>query len=355
MDTSPRVLLAPFSWLWGAVVGLRSALFECGWLKQRSFDVPVICVGNLEVGGTGKTPHVEYILRLLHAQGLRTAMLSRGYGRATHGFRQAKADSTAAEIGDEPWQIFHNCPFATVAVCERRTEGIDRLLAASRPPQVIVLDDAFQHRHVRAGLNILLTSAARLYTADHLLPWGRLREPASAARRAQLIVVTKCGEGQRPALPVGEGQQLFYSHTRYGTPYPCFPPDAETADGGRAEEIFRGRSVVVVAAIAHPAPLAGHIAAQEAASVAVLPFPDHHRFTPDDARRIARAAGADGLIATTQKDAPRLTALAPHLPADLRRRIWVQPITVSIQPARTADASFNQRIIHYVTANQRNG
>lgn len=352
MNASPRVLLAPLSWLWGAAAAIRSALFDCGWLKQRSFGIPVICVGNLEVGGTGKTPHVEHLLRLLHARGLRTAMLSRGYGRATHGFRQAQADSTAAEIGDEPWQIFHNCPFATVAVCERRAEGIDRLLAAPAPPQVIVLDDAFQHRYVRAGLNILLTAASRLYTADHLLPWGRLREPATAARRAQLIVVTKCGEGEHPALPVGEGQQLFYSHTRYGTPYPCFPSGC--TEGAGAEEAFRGRHVTVVAGIAHPEPLARHIAAQGADGVAVLAFPDHHRFTPGDALRIVRAAGTEGLIATTQKDAPRLAALAPQLPESLRRRIWVQPITVDIHPANPADASFNQRIIDYVTSNQRN-
>ena len=177
----------------------RAWLYDHGVLASQGFGVPVICVGNLAVGGTGKTPHVEYLLRLLHHNGYSVAMLSRGYGRHTKGYILADAARHgAADIGDEPYQILHNCPFATVAVCEKRVYGIAQLLKLSTPPDVIVLDDAYQHRQVRAGLNILLTCANRLYTHDHLLPWGRLREPARAARRAQLIVVTKCAENERP-------------------------------------------------------------------------------------------------------------------------------------------------------------
>ena len=166
------VFTAPLSLLWGLVVFVRNQLFDYGLLKSQSFGVPLICVGNIAVGGTGKTPHVEYLLHLLHEQGYRVAMLSRGYGRRTRGYLLANLQHTAADIGDEPFQISRNCPFAQVAVAEKRVIGIRQLMALPNPPQVIVLDDAFQHRYVRAGLNILLTDAHRLYTTDHLLPWA---------------------------------------------------------------------------------------------------------------------------------------------------------------------------------------
>ena len=178
MHSLLRLPLMPLSLLWAMVAWLRGKLFDWGVLPSRSFPLPVICVGNLAVGGTGKTPHVEHLLRLLHAEGYRVAMLSRGYGRRTKGFRLARPGHTAAHIGDEPLQMMRNCPFATIAVCESRVEGMRRLLELPDAPQVVVLDDAYQHRYVRAGLNILLTEASRLYTTDHLLPWGRLREPA---------------------------------------------------------------------------------------------------------------------------------------------------------------------------------
>lgn len=327
----------------------RAWLYDKGVLKSQRYEVPVICVGNLAVGGTGKTPHVEYLLRLLHNNGYRVAMLSRGYGRRTKGYILADAARhTAADIGDEPYQILHNCPFATVAVCERRVYGIDQLLKLSTPPDVIVLDDAYQHRQVRAGLNILLTCANRLYTHDHLLPWGRLREPAHAARRAQLVVVTKCAENERPPLPVAEGQRLFYSQVCYGV--------LQRLDGSAVEpEGLGAKRVLLVAGIANPAPLKQYLA-QMGAEVTLAEFRDHHAFTPTDAKWLARLWHTNScqLAVTTQKDVERLRQIAHSLPQPLVDNLLVQPIVVNVEAARTDDKSFNQTILDYVRTNKRN-
>ena len=352
------VLLSPLSLLWGLIVWLRGKLFDWGCLPSRSFPLPVICVGNLAVGGTGKTPHVEYILRLLHAHGYRVAMLSRGYGRKTKGYVLAGDNHTAEDIGDEPLQIRRNCPFATVAVCERRVEGIGRLLQLTPAPQVVVLDDAYQHRYVRAGFNVLLTAASRLYTDDHLLPWGRLREPAGAARRAQVIVVTKCPADYRPALKVLPGQALFYSRICYGTPQswkaqPAVPQDVASAVSTPS---FAGQKVLLVTGIAHPEPLIRHVEACGAAAVDALSFPDHHAFTRRDAERINSryAEGAATCVLTTQKDATRLQAIQKWLSPGLINHLLVQPITVKLEAAPETSSDFNQIILQYVDSHTRN-
>lgn len=352
------VLLSPLSLLWGLIVWLRGKLFDWGYLPSRSFPLPVICVGNLAVGGTGKTPHVEYILRLLHAHGYRVAMLSRGYGRKTKGYVLAGDNHTAEDIGDEPLQIRRNCPFATVAVCERRVEGIGRLLQLTPAPQVVVLDDAYQHRYVRAGFNVLLTAASRLYTDDHLLPWGRLREPAGVARRAQVIVVTKCPADYRPALKVLPGQALFYSRICYGTPQswkaqPAVPQDVASAVSTPS---FAGQKVLLVTGIAHPEPLIRHVEACGAAAVDALSFPDHHAFTRRDAERINSryAEGAATCVLTTQKDATRLQAIQKWLSPGLINHLLVQPITVKLEAAPETSSDFNQIILQYVDSHTRN-
>lgn len=352
------VLLSPLSLLWGLIVWLRGKLFDWGWLPSRSFPLPVICVGNLAVGGTGKTPHVEYILRLLHAHGYRVAMLSRGYGRKTKGYVLAGDNHTAEEIGDEPLQIRRNCPFATVAVCERRVEGIERLLQLTPAPQVVVLDDAYQHRYVRAGLNVLLTAASRLYTADHLLPWGRLREPAGAARRAQAIIVTKCPPDSRPALKVLPGQKLFYSCICYGTPQSWKAPQSAYQNAASADTTpsFAGQKVLLVTGIAHPEPLIRHVEACGAASVDALSFPDHHAFSRRDAERINSryAEGAATCVLTTQKDSTRLQAIQTWLSPVLINHLLVQPITVRVEAAPETPSDFNQTILQYVDSHTRN-
>ena len=352
------VLLSPLSLLWGLIVWLRGKLFDWGWLPSRSFPLPVICVGNLAVGGTGKTPHVEHILRLLHAHGYRVAMLSRGYGRKTKGYVLAGDNHTTEDIGDEPLQIRRNCPFATVAVCERRVEGIERLLQLTPAPQVVVLDDAYQHRYVRAGFNVLLTAASRLYTADHLLPWGRLREPAGAARRAQAIVVTKCPADSRPALKVLPGQKLFYSCICYGTPQSWKAPQSAYQNAASADTapLFAGQKVLLVTGIAHPEPLIRHVEACGAASVDALSFPDHHAFSRRDAELINSSYGqsAATCVLTTQKDATRLQAIQKWLSPGLINHLLVQPITVKLEAAPETSSDFNQIILQYVDSHTRN-
>ena len=181
-------------------MGIRNMLFDKGVLKQTACGVPSICVGNLAVGGTGKTPHTEYLLRLLAAQGLRTAMLSRGYGRRTKGFIEATEASTGAEVGDEPLQVKQKFPATRVAVCESRVEGCKKLLKtpAGTEPQAIVLDDAYQHRYVKPGINILLVDYHRLIIYDKLLPAGLMREPQEGKSRADIVIVTKCPKDLKP-------------------------------------------------------------------------------------------------------------------------------------------------------------
>lgn len=223
-------LLLPLAWSYDAATRFRNYLFDRGFKREHTFPLPVITVGNLAVGGTGKTPHTEYLLRLLHEKH-NMAMLSRGYRRRTHGYIRATATATAEDIGDEPLQIARKFPNVTVAVDANRCEGIERLMK-QRDPKIdaLVLDDAFQHRHVRAGLNILLTDYSRLYIDDYLLPAGRLREARGGSGRADIIIVTKCPptleadefEGIARRLRLAREQRLFATTYDYATPSPSF-------------------------------------------------------------------------------------------------------------------------------------
>ena len=186
-----RYILLPFSVMYGFIIGLRNKLFDKNILRSASFNFPVICVGNLALGGTGKTPMTEYLIRLL-MQKYKVATLSRGYKRKTKGFAIADDTTTAIDIGDEPMQLHKKFPGVTVAVAEERVVGIPQLLHAKPETRVIILDDAFQHREVRPGLNILLTEYQNLYTKDMILPAGNLRDVKSSSSRAHIIVVTKC-------------------------------------------------------------------------------------------------------------------------------------------------------------------
>lgn len=362
IQKSMRLLLSlltvPLSLVWYTIAVVRGKLFDWGILHSESFEVPTICVGNLAVGGTGKTPHVEYILKLLHEQGYRVAMLSRGYGRKTKGFVLADEAKTALEIGDEPYQIRQNCPFSTVAVCEKRVDGIRQLLNLTPRPEVIVLDDAYQHRYVKAGLNVLLTDASRLYTNDHVLPWGRLREPARAACRADLVVATKCAPEQRPVLEILPGQILYYSRICYTENYPIDPAAL------RCPVSYAGRTVLLIAGIANPRPLQQYLKQQGAVRIQVLAFADHHDFTADDYDRIhrvwkqikAEAGSEQGPIAvTTQKDASRFLNKLQVLETDLKSHLYVQPISVVLTNARAGQETFNFKIVEYVSKNSRDG
>lgn len=191
--------LLPFSWLYGLIVGIRNELFDLNILKTRSFDIPVISVGNITVGGSGKTPHVEYLIRLLQDK-VKVAVLSRGYKRKSHGYVLANADTPMREIGDEPYQMKTKFPNIHVAVDKKRCEGIDNITSdpETNDTDVILLDDAFQHRYVKPGINILLVDYHRLIIYDKLLPAGRLREPLSGKHRADIVIITKCPKSLNP-------------------------------------------------------------------------------------------------------------------------------------------------------------
>ena len=376
--------LRPLSWLYGLGVGLRNGMFDAGLLRETAFDVPLICVGNLTVGGTGKTPHSEYIVRLLLQGGHDVALLSRGYKRKTQGWQMADEQSTADDIGDEPFQIHRKYPQARVAVDADRRQGIAMLLRQTPPPECIVLDDAFQHRYVKAGLNILLTDFNRLYVDDALLPAGRLREPARGRRRAQVVIVTKCPPGLslddcrliRRKLHLGADQNAFFTSMTYGTPYALFT-DAETGETGRLTEIterLTGNPVAVtektealtawgttppdgllaVSGIARPEPFFLH-ARTLCPTASTLAYPDHHAFRPADLVHIDRALAAlDGprrRILTTEKDAARLLH-APGLTPAVRAALFVQPIDIRF--LHDEASMFNDIIFRYVRDYQRN-
>lgn len=346
-------LLLPLSWIYAAIMGIRNMLFDKGVLKQTACGVPSICVGNLAVGGTGKTPHTEYLLRLLAAQGLRTAMLSRGYGRRTKGFIEATAASTGAEVGDEPLQVKQKFPATRVAVCESRVEGCKRLLQtpAGTEPQVIVLDDAYQHRYIKAGLYLLLTDFSHLFTRDCVLPVGRLRESRSGAKRADAVIVTKCPEqlgeeeraGIRREIARYTDAPAFFSSVGYGAPQPGFAETLEWQSAGKA------RHVLLVCGIARPEPFIARWKAQ-AEKVEVMRYPDHHAFTPEEVRQMAEAAEEASIIVTTEKDMMRLKTLP--LPLEMKKKLYYQPIEITF--SNSEKQKFNNLILNYVASHSRN-
>lgn len=351
--------LLPLAWLYGIGVNLRNKLFDRGWLRSKSFAVPVICIGNLAVGGTGKTPHTEYLIRLLQHEGLHIATLSRGYRRKSKGYLLADEHSNADLLGDEPMQMKQKFPDIHVAVDEKRCHGIEELLKLTSPSvDAILLDDAFQHRYVKAGLNILLTDYHRLLCDDALLPAGRLREPTCGKSRAQIVIVTKCPEDIKPIefniiakrLHLYPYQHLFFSRLRYGALQRLFPQEgASKAVSWQGDE-----QVLLLTGIASPAPLYERIC-QQAKEVRLMAFDDHHAFTAKDFARIEEAFEAlpEGrrLLVTTEKDAARLKG-HPDLPKALKPHIVVLPIEIEI--LQNQQETFNHYIIDYVRTNTRN-
>lgn len=353
--------LYPLSWLYGLGVQLRNKLFDWGWLQSKSFDIPVICIGNLAVGGTGKTPHTEYLIRLLRNQRLNVATLSRGYKRKTKGYVLADEKSDAQSIGDEPRQIKSKFPDIRVAVDENRCHGIEELMKLNKPSiDVVLLDDAFQHRHVKAGLNILLTDYHRLLCDDVLMPAGRLREPAENKQRAQIVIVTKCPDDLKPIdfniigkkLHLYPYQQLFFSGLRYGKPQPVFPEYVKPAN--RLEVLDTSKHILLLTGIASPAPLIQELE-QQAACVKHLAFGDHHDFSRKDFLQIKehfdRLKSERRLLVTTEKDAARLKG-HPLFPEELKPYLYALPIEIKI--LQNQQLTFNQTILSYVRKNSRN-
>lgn len=353
----------PISFLYGVGVSLRNRLFDWGVLRTRSFELPIICIGNLAVGGTGKTPHTEYLIRLLRPTH-RVAVLSRGYKRQTKGYLLATSNSPVEAIGDEPYQIQTKFPAIRVAVDEDRCHGIEQLLRLNHPNvEVILLDDALQHRYVKAGLTILLTDYHRLFCDDALLPVGRLREPATGRKRAEAIVVTKSPHSLTAAdaqaiadrLKLRPHQQLFFSTFRYGKLQRLFPEGTLELPLERDLTTLQPtEELLLLTGIASPAALLRELEIYTP-KIDLLAFGDHHAFSRGDMEqlrdRFEHLPGERKLIITTEKDATRLRN-HPALDEALKPYIYQLPIEVEI--LQNQQEKFNQYIINYVTENQRN-
>ncbi len=336
-----RKLLFPFAILYGLITSIRNFLFDKGILKSYSFDLPVIAVGNLSVGGTGKTPQIEYLIRLLSDK-YKIATLSRGYKRQSEGFILADANSNSALLGDEPFQFYEKFPSIKVAVDANRKNGIEQLLSQSDKPEVILLDDAFQHRKVKAGFYILLTSYGDLYSDDWMLPTGNLRESQSGADRANVIIVTKCPFNLAPEeqnmikkrLKVGVNQELYFTFIAY-----------EEFIYGEDRKInvneIQSTAKLLVAGIAKPEPFFAYL--QDTNDVC-LSFPDHHNFTDKDILEIKNLA-QNNIIITTEKDYVRLKGSLPS------EQLFYLPIQSSFV---SGSENFDKTIKDYVGTSTRN-
>ncbi|KIA85188.1 tetraacyldisaccharide 4'-kinase [Flavobacterium sp. AED] len=334
-----RKILFPFAILYGLITSIRNFLFDKGILKSYSFDLPIIAVGNLSVGGTGKTPQIEYLIRLLSDK-YKIATLSRGYKRQSEGFILADANSNAAILGDEPFQFYQKFPNIQVAVDTNRKNGIEQLLSQSNKPEVILLDDAFQHRKVKAGFYILLTSYGDLYSDDFILPTGNLRESRSGAQRGNIIIVTKCPSPLsldeqkeiKNKLKLSLNQELYFTYIDYDD---CIYSENRKI---KVDEI-KSLGKVLVAGIAKPEPFFTYL---KNTNDACLSFPDHHNFTDKDILEIKNLA-QNSLIITTEKDYVRLKGSLPS------EQLFYLPIKSSFI---SGSENFDKVILNYILNNQ---
>ena len=327
------------SWLFQVGINIRHWLYDKRLLPSFSVKIPTICVGNLAVGGTGKTPMTAYIVQLLLDKGYRPAVLSRGYKRKTRGFLLADSQSTVRTIGDEAMQMHRAFPDVPVAVCEHRVLGIHQLQRQVPDLDVVILDDAMQHRRLRCGFTVLLTPYDRLYIDDHLLPWGTLRDIPSRALKADTIVVTKCPDSMRPIdmrvidnrLHLPTFQQLHFAGIEY----------APLTEKGNP---------LVLTGIAHPEYMIAHVQ-QQYPQAELLAYPDHHAFTEADLEAILTQAKHFDFVLTTEKDMQRLES------TDLKARLAAQGKALIALPIRTRfltpHKNFDQQILHYVKENHK--
>ena len=347
--------LLPLSWLYGLGVGLRNRLFDLGVLPQQEFSIPVIDVGNITVGGSGKTPHVEYLVRLLRDK-MKVAVLSRGYKRKSRGYVLASGETPMKDIGDEPFQMKRKFPDIYVAVDKNRRKGISRLTEdeATHDVDVILLDDAYQHRYVKPGINILLVDYHRLIIYDKLLPAGRLREPMKGKNRADIVIVTKCPKDLKPmefrvltkALDLYPYQGLFFTCIDYDELKPVFNKTQSLPN-------MSSVNVLLLTGIASPRQMELDLK-NRCRSITPLSFGDHHQFNERDAARISEAftqLPEPRIIITTEKDASRLEA-TPALTSEVRQALYVLPIRVRFMLDQ--EENFNHKIISYVRKNSRN-
>ncbi len=351
--------LYPLSFLYGLGVSLRNKMFDWGIIHSKSYNIPVISVGNITVGGTGKTPHTEYLIKLLKKE-FKVAVLSRGYKRKSKGFILANENSTAKEIGDEPFQIKQKFREVIVSVDKDRCHGIETLQQEKASDiEVILLDDAYQHRYVTPGINILLVDFNRLICDDALLPAGRLREPARGKSRATFVIVTKCPRVMKPMdfriitkrLDLYPYQQLYFTSYKYSSLTPIFP----TVNNRKRTlgQIEKDEKVLLLTGIASPQQLLQDLE-RYSSNITPLTFADHHDFTENDMVTLKETfeslPGEKKIIITTEKDAARLTQFS-NLDEKIQKNIYTLPIEVRF--LQNQEDVFNQNIIEYVRKNKR--
>ena len=348
--------------IYGSVVTFRNKLFDWGILRSETFPVPVISIGNITAGGTGKTPHTEYLIHLLSKK-YRVAVLSRGYKRKTKGFILADENSNSSQIGDEPLQMHRKFPSVLVAVDANRRRGIRNLLNLNenQRPDVILLDDAFQHRYVKPSLSILLTDSNRPFYDDYLLPAGRLREQPENYKRAMYIIYTKCPENYssgdfqilKEKINLLPHQELFFSSYRYKNLLPVFPEtNSEKGEFFNLQKLEK-ESVLLVAGLANPSGLIEYVK-KYTSDLQTIIYPDHHDFTPEDVQTMTDFIKASDdkskRIITSEKDAMRLTGNS-FVPEEIKAYIYYLPIEVVIL---FNEELFTQKIENHVRNFKRN-
>ena len=355
---SLRSLLIPFSWIYHGVTSMRNSLYDNKVLKSYRFDVPVVSIGNITVGGTGKTPHTELIVNMLEDD-FKITILSRGYKRKSKGYLRATAQSTVADIGDEPKQMAQKfAGKAEVVVCEDRAEGIKRITDEDKADNMmIILDDAYQHRSVSPAVNILLIDYNRPIFEDHFLPWGDLRESPKESSRANIVIVTKCPPDVKPidrrvfAKHVGllPSQSIFFTNFNY------MPMKAVFAEGNNAAPaVTEATQILLVTGIANTKTIEDYVAKSLSKNITHIKYKDHHNFSKKDVAKIANAfatlPGSDKVIVTTEKDAVRLNEM--DFSPELRQRMYYLPIEVNF--VFDDELELKNEILKYVTEDKRN-
>jgi tetraacyldisaccharide 4'-kinase len=354
-----EILLFPLALVYGPVIRIRNFLFDAGILKSTTFAMPVITVGNLTVGGTGKTPHVEYLVNLLKDK-YDLAVLSRGYKRKTRSFLFVETDADVSTCGDEPLQIKHKHPYITVAVDRNRVHGVNEILSRKPTTDIVLLDDAFQHRYIKAGLSILLINYNRLIFHDYMLPAGRLREHRSSVKRADIVLITKSPDEIAPdtmknisrKIPLNHLQRLYYTSLSYDQPARIFYPGKTGINMDRVCDEME--NILLVTGIAEPAPLLDYLNKYNL-KVTHLKYPDHHHYTNKDLKKIkdkylALPEGKRCLI-TTEKDAIRLRESMNEKDLPDNNLFYLR---INIIFLNNEADEFNKLILDYVRENRRN-
>jgi len=360
MNTLRKILspiLFPISLIYGLIIYIRNRFYDYKIFKSNQFNIPLISVGNITVGGTGKTPHIEYLINVLKSE-FNVATLSRGYKRKSKGFILSSIESTDREIGDEPRQIKQKFPEISVAVDANRTNGINQLINNTENLDAILLDDAYQHRKVHANMSILLIDYSRPIDKDFMLPFGDLREQAFEKKRANIIIITKSPKDLKPIerriifnkLEPYPFQHVYFTTFDYGEIKPVYKSLLES----NVHNSYNDYEILLVTGIANPKPLKDYIVENISKKIQEIEYSDHYDFKESDFKKIEQSFNSINsdkkIIITTEKDAMRLQKFS-NIANNLKGSFFYIPIQVEFLNNRTDN--FNQQIIEYVRKNKK--